>query len=266
MKPFRLINLIIVFIITMSVLGILLYYRTPEKVSLPPQDASSSVSLQSAAASSAENTYDPLKDPDNEESPLYKSAEEESRHNVEKAKAIAEAFVFKGVPNDYVDYCSKDAGFCFSYPPSWGKLTGGFYNECTGRNDLIGFEGKFYSKDDNYFFGATAYTYAAQECKTDGRGFGPLDNLPQMSLEKADALIQTKDGVDVALWYGSEVGWLTHEYDMVFTAPTSHPLLKRIAFIGPLSSSPDLSAKEIEEFLIVAHSYRTTSQELSSED
>ncbi len=245
-------------IILTIILGFLLDQKLGGDSPQPKENVeTTSLYKTSSVSSSVESLYDPMKDPENEESPFYQAAEKESKLNVLKAKAIAEAFTFNGVPKEYEEFCPINGGFCFSYPPSWGKPSWSLYKECIGRDDLIGFTGKFATKEDNYFFGASAFTYANQECQTNGRGIGQLDGLPQMSPETADALIKTNFGESVALWYGDEVGWQTHDYDMIFAAPTSHPLVKRIAFIGPESSSPTLTKEEIEEFLNVIYSYKT---------
>lgn len=206
------------------------------------------------------SSYDPMNDPENEGSPAYKAAESESLKNVARVKTIAKAFVFKGVPEQFVEYCPPAAGFCFSYPPSWGKPTWGIVRECIGRDDLIGFAGSIGTGgDDDHYFGATAYSYAKpKECQDAGRGGSVLDWMPNaQNAAKADTTITTANKEKLALWYGYEVGWLTHKYEMAFAAPTQHPLVTRIAFIGPQSSSPDLTKEEIEEFLNVAYSYRS---------
>lgn len=196
--------------------------------------------------------------PETEPTQEYEAAELESKRNVERAAAIAKAFVYEGVPEGYVEFCAKDAGFCFSYPPSWGTARWQMEQECIDRPDLVGFIGKFGDMGDNYFFGASPYTYVdvgTGPCTTSGRGLGLTDELADP--RDADAIIRSEDGVDVAVWYGTEVGWETHEYDLTFTAPTTHPLVTRIVFVGPATSDATLSEQEIHDVLIAAHSYRT---------
>ncbi len=194
--------------------------------------------------------------PEAEPTEDYEAAERESKRNVERAAQIANAFVYEGVPEGYVEFCANDAGFCFSHPASWGEPRWQMEQECIGRPDLVGFIGKFGGMGENYFFGASPYTYAGtDECETSGRGLGLTDELADP--RDADTIIRSEHGADVAVWHGTEVGWETHEYDLTFTAPTTHPLATRIIFVGPATSDPALSEQDIHDVLIAAHSYRT---------
>lgn len=219
--------------------------------------ASTSSSTSTATMETGNTTYDPNNDPTIEGTPAYEAAEQKSKENVARAKALAETFVFRSIPDNFVEYCPPHAGFCFSHPASWGTPTWNIVTECINRDDLIGFAGSFKNQkntDLNYFFGATALSYAARgECEMSGRGGSILDGV---SYEGADTTVVSESGEEIALWYGNPVGWLTHDFKMVFAAPTGHSLVKHINFVGPRSSSPDLTEEEIHDFLTVAHSYK----------
>lgn len=259
-KP-RLIILWIFFVVTAGTLGTLFFQGQWSSRFLPMPGTDNVVASSSSVFSSSESG-DEWGDPEREGTPAYKAAERESLENVQRVKTIAEGFVYKRIPVDYEEFCPPDAGFCFSYPRSWGKATWYVEQECIGRPDLIGFSGIFFDTGDDdysYYFGASAYSYVSplRKCVTDGRGLGHTDGLPQVDPSSADKVILNDKGESIAVWYGIERGWLTHKYNMAFTAPTSHPLVTRIAFIGPESSSPTLIKEEIEAFLIVVHSFRT---------
>lgn len=256
-------------IITLAVAGVLAWENADTDTSSvqtssslsSPRARSSIASSESAGRISMSSAYNPMTDPEHEGSPAYEAAERESLKNVDRATAIAKAFVFKGVPANYVEYCPPKGGFCFSYPPSWGTPSWNSEDECSNRDDLIGFSGFFMkpgTQEPYPFFGASVFTYASfEECVPQGRGGSVLDWMPKAeTASEADATIVTKNGVRLPLWYGYEVGWLTHRYEMGFAAPTSHNLVKRIAFVGVKTSDPETTKEDIEEFLTVAHSYR----------
>jgi len=182
----------------------------------------------------------------------------ESLAQVAQTSTIAEAFTFTGVPDDFVEYCDPELGFCFSYPPSWGTVRVSTTFPCEDGNQTPEFSRSFSTRqrDRHYTFGASVFSIVSyQECSV-GRGGSYFDGLPSMNLSTADQIILMPNNESIGIWYGLDVGWETNRYDMGFSAPTRHPIAKRIAFTGPSSSAQDLTIEEIYDFLIVAYSYR----------
>jgi hypothetical protein len=168
---------------------------------------------------------------------------------------IAKDFTYTTKPADFIEYCDKGLGFCFSYPKRWGTFTVKRDNVICEQEAYVDVLGEFSNAQVSADV-AFVTTTQKEKCEVLGNDFGISD--PFRSLSDADQILQVGNtNEEVGLWLkGESTMFFYYASYMALTAPTSDPLYGRMNFIFRDMQAPETAKQDIEDFVAMAHTFR----------